>query len=216
MPWLPDGVWLALERLRGRAAPRAANPVRPAFAATQRLSAEAAWRALDRGARVPADGRRQRLSYAMNRAAHHLPAWRAQFGVDVRDPTGDQRLVEFCLALPPDQFQRNGQARWLIRRAMAGRLPPEVLNSRQRGLQSSDWLYRLRSRREELTQTLRRIQQDELAARMLDVPRLERLLETWAEPAAGDRGAVEEYHLLQEALVAGRFIEWARAGATGV
>src|SRR6185503_14453349 len=164
-PLAPEPLWELLERLRGRRTPGAALPIRPAFAAAHGLSAEASLRVLARGARVAADSRPQRANYAANRTTHHVPAWRAQFGVDARDPTGDQRLIEFCLALPPEQFQRDGQARWLIRRAMAGRLPSEVLWNRDRGQQSSDWLHRLRARREDAAQSLRQIQQDDLAAR---------------------------------------------------
>jgi asparagine synthase (glutamine-hydrolysing) len=215
VPLLPDPLWELLERVRGRWTEPAAGALRPAFAAENGLSAQAAERALALRGRIAADSRRSRYSFGANRTTHHVPAWRAQFGVDVRDPTGDQRLVEFCLALPPDQFQRDGQSRWLIRRAMAGRLPSEVLSSRQRGMQSSDWLYRLRARREEAAQSLGQIQQNELAARALDLPRLQRLLDAWPDPPPGDSGTVDEYRLLQETLVAGRFIVWAQGAKAG-
>ncbi|MEP7356666.1 MAG: asparagine synthase-related protein [Anaerolineales bacterium] len=216
VPLLPDPLWEMLERLRGRAAQVSPSAIRPGFTTASVVTAErAAWARARRG-RVPVDGRLARSSYAAHVTAHHVPAWRAQFGVDARDPTGDQRLVEFCLALPPEQFQRDGQARWLIRRAMAGRLPPEVLWNPQRGLQSSDWLYRLRARREAAAQSLRQIHADDLAARALDLPRLDRLVASWPEPQAGDTRTVDEYRLLQEALIAGRFIVWAQSGASSL
>ena len=60
-------------------------------------------------------------------------------GVLRRDPTKDKRLIEFCLSLPSDQFVRNGNERYLIRRAMEGILPDKIrLNSMSRGLQSAD------------------------------------------------------------------------------
>jgi asparagine synthase (glutamine-hydrolysing) len=214
IPLLPVQLWELLERVRGRRPQPTASLFRSAFAAEHGLSAEASGRALARGARLGADGRQLRYSYAANLVKHHVPAWRAQFGVDARDPTRDQRLVEFCLALPPDQFQRDGQSRRLIRRAMAGRLPSPVLENPQRGQQSSDWLYRLRAHREDAAASLRQIQANAFAARVLDLPRMRRLIDTWPEPQPdGDPGNIDEYRALQEALVVGRFIVWAESGS---
>jgi asparagine synthase (glutamine-hydrolysing) len=42
-------------------------------------------------------------------------------------------LVEFCLAVPPDQFLRNGEGRSLMRRAMAGLLPSRILTRKSKG-----------------------------------------------------------------------------------
>lgn len=47
-------------------------------------------------------------------------------GVSIRFPFWDRRLVEFCLALPSDQKRRDGWARWIIRPAMEGILPPAI------------------------------------------------------------------------------------------
>jgi asparagine synthase (glutamine-hydrolysing) len=49
------------------------------------------------------------------------------FAVDVRFPFWDRRLVEFCLALPPEQKLNKGLNRIVMRRAMDGVLPEKVL-----------------------------------------------------------------------------------------
>lgn len=65
-------------------------------------------------------------------------------GIVKRDPTRDKRVIEFCLSLPTEQFVKNGQERYLIRRSMEGILPDKVrLNISTRGLQSADWIQRL-------------------------------------------------------------------------
>jgi asparagine synthase (glutamine-hydrolysing) len=46
--------------------------------------------------------------------------------VEPRYPFWDKRLVEFCLALPPEQKLRHGWSRMVMRRALAGVLPLEV------------------------------------------------------------------------------------------
>jgi asparagine synthase (glutamine-hydrolysing) len=48
------------------------------------------------------------------------------YGVEPRFPFLDRRLMEFCLALPPDQKIRGGWTRVVLRRAMEGRLPEKV------------------------------------------------------------------------------------------
>jgi asparagine synthase (glutamine-hydrolysing) len=50
----------------------------------------------------------------------------AAFSIEPRYPFFDRRLVEYCLALPPDQKLRDGWTRLVLRRAMAGVLPDEV------------------------------------------------------------------------------------------
>ncbi len=67
-----------------------------------------------------------------------------EYGVVRRDPTRDKRVIEFCMALPEDQFVRKGMERSLIRRAMKGILPDLIrMNMRERGRQSADWIQRL-------------------------------------------------------------------------
>jgi asparagine synthase (glutamine-hydrolysing) len=47
--------------------------------------------------------------------------------------------AEFCMAIPERQFLRQGQDRWLLRRAMGEVLPMEILASASRGYQVADW-----------------------------------------------------------------------------
>lgn len=66
------------------------------------------------------------------------------YGMIERDPTMDKRVIEFCLSVPEQQFIRDGNYRYLLRRAMAGLLPEKVrLNTSERGLQSADWAQRI-------------------------------------------------------------------------
>ena len=50
----------------------------------------------------------------------------AAFGIDARYPFFDRRLIEFCLALPPDQKLNQGWTRIVMRRAMTGIIPVDV------------------------------------------------------------------------------------------
>jgi len=51
----------------------------------------------------------------------------ARCGIEARHPFHDRRLIELTLALPPDQFLRLGQNKFILRQAMKGLLPEPVL-----------------------------------------------------------------------------------------
>ena len=63
---------------------------------------------------------------------------RAHFRLDIRTPATDRRLLEFCIGIPEDQYLHKGRDRWLIRRAMKGRLPDSVLTQKKCGAQAAD------------------------------------------------------------------------------
>lgn len=63
----------------------------------------------------------------------------ASFGIENRDPTGDTRLMNLLLSLPPTLFRKGSTTRRLLRIAFSERLPEPVLNSRRRGRQAADW-----------------------------------------------------------------------------
>lgn len=50
----------------------------------------------------------------------------ARFGVEPRHPFDDREVVELSLHLPPDLLLRNGWPKFILRRAMQGRLPDAV------------------------------------------------------------------------------------------
>ena len=54
-------------------------------------------------------------------------------GLEAREPLLDHRLVEFSARLPARLRLRRGQGKWLMKRAMAGRLPAEILHRRKMG-----------------------------------------------------------------------------------
>ena len=50
----------------------------------------------------------------------------AAFGIELRYPFWDRRLIEFCLSLPADQKLQNGWTRFILRNSMSGVLPKAV------------------------------------------------------------------------------------------
>jgi asparagine synthase (glutamine-hydrolysing) len=67
------------------------------------------------------------------------------FAIEPRHPFYDRRLVEFCLALPPEQKLSRGFNRAILRRAMANILPEEVRRRTSKGNLSHHYIQSLRA-----------------------------------------------------------------------
>ena len=219
LPLLPDPAWLAVNKLRhplgGATQPWRLSPIHPDFAAAHGVTEAALDRRLTLNARPKVDTRQIRYEALANQdGGAYLSAYRAMYGVDMRSPTADVRLTEFCLALPEDQYMRNGQPRSLIRRAMVGQLPPLVLENRRRGLQAADWFERLLGARAQVGAELARMERSELARRVLDLDRLRQLHERLPTNAGEAPSADRTYQwTLQGGLMVGAFLCWFEAGA---
>jgi asparagine synthase (glutamine-hydrolysing) len=127
-------------------------------------------------------------------AAHEL---------SICDPTVDVRVIKYCLAVPDDQFVHpTGGPRWLIRRAMRGALPAEVLDNPRRGLQAADLVLRLRAHPEEMEAAL---DECERAARVADYIDLPRLRQVWNSVCADNSVATgdDARAILTRGLMAG-------------
>lgn len=140
-------------------------------------------------------------------------ALRQLFGVTRSDPFSDRRVIDFTLSLPPDLFRRGGVTRLFARRVFADRLPPEVVNNRRRGLQDTEWHWRLTSQRMRLEEGVERLAQSNLASGLLDIAHLRTVL---AALPTNARDAEPDRHLygrqLEFALHVGQFLVWVENG----
>jgi asparagine synthase (glutamine-hydrolysing) len=223
---LPWPARLTIARLRNRDDPLLAadqwwapvSPINPEFAREQHVAERTRARACDhwlrRGFNTPA-ARRLRLM-DLQRDTGINAGYSALFGVDIRDPTADSRVAEFCLSLSEDQYRRGGVSRWLIRRAMAGRLPAEILASRRHGIQSADWFERLSGARARVFEELRVLEHSETARTVLDLSRMRRLADRMDQPPADPMEQRFDYALvLERGLMLGRFLRWFEDGGAG-
>ena len=129
------------------------------------------------------------------------------WGISLRDPTQDKRIFDFCFAIPIEQYLAEGQTRSLVRRSMRGRVPPETLACTTRGLQAADWFLTLGARRAEMAAELKKIAQSPTAQKLLDVERLQRLLDTWPTSGYERPEVYDSWHLaLGRGLAAGNFM----------
>ncbi len=135
---------------------------------------------------------------------------RAISGVNVRIPLADRRVVEFFGSLPLDQFLRDGVSRSLPRRLLAARgAPPEIHANRQTGIQHGDWFAQLSAQRPALQRQLEALQGSAQARRVLDLSRLQSLMERWPHDAQAAEPRREEYlQMLVYGLQMGGFLAW--------
>jgi asparagine synthase (glutamine-hydrolysing) len=129
LPHLSRPRWSQL-RDSGTARPPAwCSLLKPEFVERNQLRARhKAWRqTLPATARTEREGHYRALTQAIQPFALEVfDSVAAAHGIEPRYPFYDRRLVEFCLAIPPDQKLSRGWTRMILRRAMADILPTEV------------------------------------------------------------------------------------------
>jgi asparagine synthase (glutamine-hydrolysing) len=131
----------------------------------------------------------------------------SMFGVDLRDPTADKRVYEFCFSIPPEQYIAEGHSRSLVRRAMKGRIPESTRLNYRRGLQGADWHMAMSEVLPAIGEEVTDIERSPAARHWIDVARLRELLESW--PSSGyESTAVTNlwHHALIRAVSLGYFL----------
>jgi asparagine synthase (glutamine-hydrolysing) len=212
-PWIPGPAWAALGRMRG-APPTdilgytALNPsCVPDLDRKQKLAA-LGLDEFDRPAKHTVASRISNLRFvdSGNYAKGALGGW----GVDLRDPTSDRRLVEFCLSIPAEQFIIDGRPRSLARRALSDRLPKAVVDEKLRGYQAADWYETLTANRLAIAEEVARLEDFGPAARLIDLRRLKRLVTEWPSGGWARRDVLQPYRLaLLRGLSAAHFLRHA-------
>lgn len=142
---------------------------------------------------------------------------RALYGVEARDPLGYLPLVEFCFAIPPEQYLQGGVPRAFARRVLSDRLPPAVVQERRLGLQCPEIAARIGSQRAWLADTLARVERSPQAREILDIAWIRATIA--AIPAdlreLGPDSATP-LRRVAAALQVGQFILWVEDGCPGL
>ncbi len=122
------GQGLGAFRRHRRVGVRRGAELNPRFAA--RLDLDDRFAAFDRARELEPGPRashcRDLSSGALPSVLEHLDRIAAASGVEMRHPFADRRLIELCLAFPPEQKLRDGWGRWVLRQGMEDVLPESV------------------------------------------------------------------------------------------
>jgi asparagine synthase (glutamine-hydrolysing) len=204
-PFIPAALFRQYKQWRRGGCPpwHGFSAIHPEFAARSGVVARAAREYSAFDTPPPRNGRLDRIRAFTQycETADWFAKLRANFGIDNRTPAFDRRLVEFCIGIPQDQYLRKGHDRWLIRRAMQGRLPESVLSNKKRGAQSADWFPRLMRERHRIAAELERLAGNSDVASIVDLQRLTAILDD--RPGHG----AQKGPILPQALGAAYFIE---------
>jgi asparagine synthase (glutamine-hydrolysing) len=215
-PFLPDAFlkWWSHRRTGTAGTLADYSAINPAFAVDMGVADMARSQGWDRTIRPTADGYWGRLHIlGSDDRADYRNGSLAGWGIEQRDPTSDRRVVEFCLAIPEDQFLRDGETRGLFRRAFADRIPAAEIADRPRGYQGADWHEGLDAARYQIVAELGRMEKSPGARRALDLPRLRHLVEDWPTGNWHSPEVTQKYRLmLLRAVAVGKFIRWVEGG----
>jgi len=214
-PLLSPRVRRMIQHLRGRQPDRWENfsVINPSFAAD--IDADAIYDSNSLMSDAPTHDARLRLRLLERTWSQRsiLAAMPRVSGIELRDPLGDRRIVEFCFALPAGIWQQNGVKRSFARRVLADRLPDEVANSRVRGVQDAQWFHRLSQRRDDLVAEIDRLEASPLASRVLNLARLRAIAQSWpADAQEADRRAGELLGGFGRGVQLGQFLRWVEGG----
>lgn len=194
-PFVPRSLWRIIQRARGKKRRlQDYSAISPALEG--QVAAMAADRGLDfsyRPRRDPSETRRWVLERTDpgNYNKGSLGVW----GVELRDPTGDRRLIELCMRIPAEQFLAGGVPRSLARHAFADRLPAELLSERRKGYQAADWHETLKAERDEVANEINRCSTATGVAEVISIERIRGLIEDWPVDGWDGQAPVEKYRL---------------------
>lgn len=194
LPVIPTRLQNALLRLSGRSGPNLrdytlvrADVMDAAQPGGSTLAQEA-----ERFFNDLARGRRERILSALWQQEILAISYKgalARYGVDIRDPMSDRRLIDLCLALPHALFLNQGQNRGLYQRAFADRVPAEIRLNQRRGSQGADWPARLNAAREQIAEEAERGSESRTADALLDLDALQWLAASIPDPKTADLNA---------------------------
>jgi asparagine synthase (glutamine-hydrolysing) len=136
------------------------------------------------------------------------PVWHAlgnAFGLEVRDPTSDVRLVDYCFSVPQSFYISPDEDRHLIRTSLRRLLPEAIVANRRRGSQAEDLIPRLRLTETAVSATLARIASDPKLCSYVDCRKMASI---WHGLDRGSRSAHRRVHTtLMRGIYAGFFLE---------
>jgi asparagine synthase (glutamine-hydrolysing) len=210
-PFTPPAIWTALRRLtRRRTGILSFSAVnRAQLEQVQAKSLARGWDLAERPRRNPLENR----IWALKRAdgGNAYKGVLAEWGLSVRDPTADRRVIEYTLSVPYEEFLSGGVPRSLARRAFADCLPEGVVNARVRGYQSADWYEALNGARSEIEEELALIMRCGAAAEALDFDWLGECVRSWPSDGWERDDVRSKYRLgLLRGISAGHFMRKVR------
>lgn len=123
-------------------------------------------------------------------------------------PFMDKKVMEFCLAIPPDQFIVDGHERSLLRRAMEGILPPPVQWRKDKAPFSPDFHRRVKHTTHQITSFLDTLGSHDPVHRFIDVTAIRAAIAD-IQPARGrEDWDIKTNYIVANGFIALKFLKW--------
>jgi len=186
-PLIPISLLNAFQRIRSGKEPwKKYSAINIDFAHHLRISEQMIQKGHDPNFRQLAEPREQRYRIIQPGRSILGSIWHeigAGFDIQVRDPTQDKRIMEFCLSIPDDQYASNEKQRLLIRRSMEGILPPVVQWNTLRGKQAADIGLRMKKNCGQIAFELDMLEKSDIAKEYLDIQKMRLILQSLKKQA---------------------------------
>jgi asparagine synthase (glutamine-hydrolysing) len=206
-PFLPKPLWTLLLRMHGRVTRlvdySAVNPGR-----ISDIEAKARGANEDLTYAPQTDPLRARVAaLSHGDGGNYFKGVLAEWGLSVRDPMADSRVVNYCLSVPPGEFLRGGATRSLARRTFGSRLPKAVVESERRGYQSADWYVTFGENLGQLRAEVEAISRCREASEPMDLSWLRQAANSWPTDGWARDDVMMRYRYgLLRAVSAGHFM----------
>jgi asparagine synthase (glutamine-hydrolysing) len=131
------------------------------------------------------------------------------FGIRQCDAAAYRPLIEFCFGIPTEQFNGEGQNRWLARRMALGRLPKAQRLNPQYGRHNVDWHARLTPRLPELRGQVEALSRHPELSLRIDTQAMLEALDNWpaATPSDPDQQDRLQFYLPATLYIA-QFVDY--------
>jgi asparagine synthase (glutamine-hydrolysing) len=194
-PFVPRLLWRAMRRhVRPFGGLEAVTILRPEL--LDLAAARAAARGYDTSFQPSRDSLQERLDkIAGLDVGNYNKGVLGGWGIDLRDPTADRRVVEWCLSAPVEEYLKGGTTRSLARRAFQGIVPNEVLNEHRRGYQDADWQQGFARGLADIRSEMARVGEDAVAATLIDTPVVLETVDAFSAQRPPTEGDVARYRL---------------------
>ena len=204
-PILPRSVWMLLQRRRGISWELSDGSPINRDLASEYFSKEN-W---DLSYRPVRDGRKLMAACLSRMDLGDYYAAYNTFGLEVRSPLIDRRLIELCQSIPESLFFREGERSWILKQAMKDLLPQKLLELKTKGLQAADWFEPATRNQQRFVQAVEELSNYPSAGQLLDLDSMNRLACDWPDSGWEKNQINKAYRLkLLRGLSTGAFIRY--------
>lgn len=124
------------------------------------------------------------------------------YGIIIRDPTRDRRILELCSSLPITCFAANGYERRLVREGMRGIVPDAILdNMFKQGLQGADYVLKCQLQWERSCEMVLELINNPLLDEYVDLTKLKKIRQIVGECGVSDEAVNEDSGFVNKLLM---------------